>query len=479
MSYVPSPDHAYESILYIDADAVRRRWCGPSTTGPPACSCCSSGCTSCASSSGAPTATRASWRGSAARSCSSWSWASASPGYLLPWDQKAYWATVVGTNIAGSAPIIGGRRAGAAAGRPAAGRGDADALLRHPHLGAAGDAGPRCVAFHLFGVIRQGIAASPRRKPLVEPQPGETRRETYEREYAAEKEAGKPFWEALFKDAIVALVVVVAGRDRGRPGRARRWRAQADPNATNYAPRPEWYFLDLFQLLWYFGGSFEPLIIFGLFTLGVLIFLLVPFLDRGRARHPRQRPVAMGLAAIVVIGVLWLTVVGLLGRRRASPGPAARGHDDHPAERPGGLQHPGLRRLPHRSMASAARAGPACRRPASAGTAAPSATQIVTPKDASMPAYDKLSQRAAGRPRRVPDQPPVGRGVAPRWKGAGEAEAPREGLASPCDGRAGRGRRQGDGKGRGPAATDNGYRRWAAGPNGPEHPAAIPWTTPV
>ncbi len=28
-------------------------------------------------------------------------------GYLLPWDQKAYWATSVGTNIAGSAPIIG------------------------------------------------------------------------------------------------------------------------------------------------------------------------------------------------------------------------------------------------------------------------------------------------------------------------------------------------------------------------------------
>lgn len=28
-------------------------------------------------------------------------------GYLLPWDQKAYWATVVGTNIAGSIPLIG------------------------------------------------------------------------------------------------------------------------------------------------------------------------------------------------------------------------------------------------------------------------------------------------------------------------------------------------------------------------------------
>ncbi len=28
-------------------------------------------------------------------------------GYLLPWDQKAYWATTVGTEIGGSIPIIG------------------------------------------------------------------------------------------------------------------------------------------------------------------------------------------------------------------------------------------------------------------------------------------------------------------------------------------------------------------------------------
>lgn len=29
-------------------------------------------------------------------------------GYLLPWDQRAYWATTVGTEIAGSVPLIGG-----------------------------------------------------------------------------------------------------------------------------------------------------------------------------------------------------------------------------------------------------------------------------------------------------------------------------------------------------------------------------------
>ena len=28
-------------------------------------------------------------------------------GYLLPWDQKAYWATVIGTNMLGSVPVLG------------------------------------------------------------------------------------------------------------------------------------------------------------------------------------------------------------------------------------------------------------------------------------------------------------------------------------------------------------------------------------
>ena len=33
-------------------------------------------------------------------------------GYLLPWDQKAYWATVIGTNMVGSMPLAGSFLAG-------------------------------------------------------------------------------------------------------------------------------------------------------------------------------------------------------------------------------------------------------------------------------------------------------------------------------------------------------------------------------
>jgi ubiquinol-cytochrome c reductase cytochrome b subunit len=312
-------------------------------------------------------------------------------GYLLPWDQKAYWATVVGTNIAGSAPIVGGAvlellRGGQQLGSVTLTRFYGIHIWVLPAIMGV------LIAFHLFGVIRQGIAASPRRKPLVEPQPGDTRRETYEREYAAEKESGKPFWEAVFKDAIVALVVVVlvtiVALVVGAPLEPR-----ANPNATAYVPRPEWYFLDMFQLLWYFGGSFEPLIIFGLFTLGAAIFLLVPFLDRGRARHPQKRPWAMGLAAMVVIGVLGLTAMGLFGGQAAiAKVPPRDGMTTtqlsglevfntqgcaacHTLDHVGGTGGPDLSRAGHRWETDNIR------------------TQIVTPQDNSMPAYDKLSQQ--------------------------------------------------------------------------------------
>ncbi|MHB8846491.1 MAG: cytochrome b N-terminal domain-containing protein [Nitrospirota bacterium] len=39
-------------------------------------------------------------------------------GYLLPWDQKAYWATVIGTNMVGSTPFVGAFLAGLVRGGP-------------------------------------------------------------------------------------------------------------------------------------------------------------------------------------------------------------------------------------------------------------------------------------------------------------------------------------------------------------------------
>ena len=58
-------------------------------------------------------------------------------GYLLPWDQKAYWATTVTINIARSGPM-GEYVAGLMQGRRRAGLADAAALVRRARLPAAG-----------------------------------------------------------------------------------------------------------------------------------------------------------------------------------------------------------------------------------------------------------------------------------------------------------------------------------------------------
>jgi ubiquinol-cytochrome c reductase cytochrome b subunit len=250
-------------------------------------------------------------------------------GYLLPYDQKAYWATVVGTNIAGAAPIVGELalrllRGGLAIGPLTLQRFYAFHIWLLPAALAA------FVAAHLFMVLRQGIAAPPRRRPIDLGADAATlpRREVYEREYAMEKQVGHPFYVSILKDAIFALLlflaVAVLAVAIGTP-----LEPPADPNATTYVPRPEWYFLDFFQLLWYLRGQWEPIWIF-LSVLGVVLaLLLLPFYDRSPERHPLRRPFATACAAIAVIAVMGLTYLGV-----RAPG-AARAPVSGPAASPG------------------------------------------------------------------------------------------------------------------------------------------------
>ncbi len=62
-------------------------------------------------------------------------------GYLLPWNQKAYWATTVATSIAGSVPWIGPFILKASTRRYRPERADLEPVLRSPHLDAPRRAG--------------------------------------------------------------------------------------------------------------------------------------------------------------------------------------------------------------------------------------------------------------------------------------------------------------------------------------------------
>ncbi|MBI4728843.1 MAG: cytochrome b N-terminal domain-containing protein [Acidobacteria bacterium] len=78
-------------------------------------------------------------------------------GYLLPWDQKAYWATNVGINIAASTPILGSFLAGFLRGGPTLG---ALTLLRFYalHVFALPLVLVGGLLFHFSMVRKQGIA---------------------------------------------------------------------------------------------------------------------------------------------------------------------------------------------------------------------------------------------------------------------------------------------------------------------------------
>ena len=81
-------------------------------------------------------------------------------GYLLPWDQTAYWATVVGINLNGTAPIIGPFLAQFLAGGQEIG---ADALSKFYslHMLVIPGALIGLIILHLHLVIRLGVTSPP------------------------------------------------------------------------------------------------------------------------------------------------------------------------------------------------------------------------------------------------------------------------------------------------------------------------------
>jgi len=84
-------------------------------------------------------------------------------GYLLPWDQKAYWATTVGTSIAGTPPLIGD-----AVLRIVRGGEELSAITLARFFGVHVWVLPIAllilVGAHLYLVIRIGISAIPKRE---------------------------------------------------------------------------------------------------------------------------------------------------------------------------------------------------------------------------------------------------------------------------------------------------------------------------
>jgi ubiquinol-cytochrome c reductase cytochrome b subunit len=232
-------------------------------------------------------------------------------GYLLPWDQKGYWATQVATNIAGNQPVIGPKLQKIIVGGPTYGH---QTLTRFYALHTA-VLPPLVIVFiilHMTVFRRHGVTHGVPRGPQGDP-------------VASAKDSW--FWpEQAFRDLLVGMLIfgvmiglVLWGHGQkveppggdgaqraglyeswahaGREGKGANLDAPADP-ARPYPARPEWYFLFLFQLLKYFEGDQE---IIGTVVIpmgAVLGLALLPLLGYGRMRKFGH---AVGVMAIVFL----------------------------------------------------------------------------------------------------------------------------------------------------------------------------------
>ena len=197
-------------------------------------------------------------------------------GYLLPWDQKGFWATKVATSIAAITPFIGPELQKLVVGGSDYGH---HTLTRFfaLHAGIIPGVIIAFIVAHIYLFRRHGLTPKePRRRPDA------------------------AFWpDQVLRDAVACLAVLLVvvffiiryrGAELGAP---------ADASEQFSAARPEWYFLFLFQLLKYFPGGTEiwGAIVIPALLMGVLIAM--PFVGKWKLGHRFN------------LGFLWAMLAGV------------------------------------------------------------------------------------------------------------------------------------------------------------------------
>ncbi|WP_254507704.1 cytochrome b N-terminal domain-containing protein [Anatilimnocola floriformis] len=219
-------------------------------------------------------------------------------GYLLPWDQKGYWATNVATNLATLVPVVGKDLQLLAVGGSEYGH---HTLTRFfaMHTGVLPALLVIFLAAHIAVFRKHGITTHPR--------PGD------KNEYFWPKQVLFDAVGCLVLLTIVLLCVIHWDLPNAAKGtlplahQGAELGAPADPSEPYDAARPEWYYLFLFQLLKYFHGTQE--VIGALVIPGIVmtVLALAPFIGISKLGHKFN--IAFILFLIAGAGVL--TVLAL------------------------------------------------------------------------------------------------------------------------------------------------------------------------
>jgi ubiquinol-cytochrome c reductase cytochrome b subunit len=208
-------------------------------------------------------------------------------GYLLPWDQKAYFATAVGTNIAGEVPFVGAwiktlMRGGADMGTLTLSR----FFVAHILVVPAGIFA--FVALHVYLFRKAGAAGPILEDPMSPKQPTEP---FYPRQVMV---------DGAFALVIIIVLALLAHFVPFELG------PKANPADTHYLPRPEWYYIPIFQWLKYWPGSLSFLGVVVIPSIVAFFFTSLPFLDRRMERRPWKRPVAVGTYTFIFLALFGL-----------------------------------------------------------------------------------------------------------------------------------------------------------------------------
>jgi quinol-cytochrome oxidoreductase complex cytochrome b subunit len=260
-------------------------------------------------------------------------------GYLLPWDQLAYWAVTVGTNLVHYVPLVGGKLQDLLIGGPQVGQ---NTLLRFYalHVAVLPMLLVLMLVVHIWRVRKDGFAVQrsnvgafaeeATEHPAAAPAPAATPMakaapELYggrvrllgvvDRESITEE--ARPVDDTVFTwpHLLVRHVVVALGTAAVVLGLAVSFsaplRGLANPNLTPEPAKAPWYFAGLQELLSRFDGLVAGILV----PAGaVLVLVLLPYIDRNPDTRASHRKVAISLFSLLLAIAVTLTVIGTFFR---------------------------------------------------------------------------------------------------------------------------------------------------------------------
>lgn len=220
-------------------------------------------------------------------------------GYLLPWDQLAYWAVTVGTSMAEAAPMFGNEVNLLLRGAPDIG---ANGLLRFYLLHVV--LLPLLViwffSIHYYKVSREHGISLPAKIEEGEITPDAKKEATRRIDFIPDLLTHEIFLTALGMALLVAAVTIF--------GYHAPLESVANPQVTPLDTEAPWYF-------WWLQGMLKlgDKTLMGIIIPTILIALLVgiPYIDRNKHRSLYKRPIAVALGILSVLALLVLSYMGL------------------------------------------------------------------------------------------------------------------------------------------------------------------------